>query len=954
MRHLYTLLLLAVVTFSQAQITFSNQTNLLTNPIVFYSGVAVAIADMNGDGLDDIVRLYQGYKLSIEYQGQPNQPFTTFEFGNVQGDAWAMVIGDLTNDGLNDILIGGAYDGVKVLVNTGSSFTTTVLPNPPSGGTFVQGSNFADINNDGWLDVFTCHDDGEPRIWANNGAGGFTYAGNWINMATTPASDNSGNYGSIWTDFDNDRDLDLYIAKCRQGVSNTNDPRRINALFVNDGQNNYSEQASEHGLKINWQSWTSDFQDIDNDGDMDALVTNHDYPLMLLINDGRGHFTDIAATAGVDVTGNFIQGIMRDFDNDGFVDILTVGNFNSSTLGTHLFHNNGNHTFTQISSPFGSNSIGSVAAGDLNNDGFQDIYAVYQTNFNNPSSTTADRLWMNNTNNGNNHISFNLQGTTSNRIGVGARVEIHGDWGIQIREVRSGESYGIQNSLTQYFGLGASTEVEYVAVHWPSGIVDVVKNPAINEALTIVEGSTCNLPDLTFSLTNPMILCPGESVVIPAPAGYEYLWSNGMVGQSITVTEPGNNSVELVDPQGCAANSNVLSVVVNPDETPTVTLGGEDKFCEGGSVMLTASNAMSYAWATGETTQSITVTQTGDYVVTIEGFCGNFASEAVHVEVLPAPAPVTNNVYIPTPGPATLEATGENLFWYDSPSASTPLFNGPSFVTPDVTTTATYYVEDMHAFGGGDFATGMPEHQGNNFFNGANFNGQTLFEVYQPIKLKQVTMNTDQAGIRLIELIQVPNTVVASKSIDLPVGETIADLDFDIPPGNYRLETNSANNIAVLGTTSPRLYRSNEGVAYPYTVTDVMSITGSDLGAGFYYYFFDWKIEVMPQICISERIPVTATVGVNSTGEVLPFGNVSVQPNPSSGSFTVEMKALESGPASLQITDIAGRVVFGKKFESVANIAQQHKIDMNVLAGLYFLKVTGSGRSGFVKIVVSK
>jgi hypothetical protein len=951
MRHLYTLLFLAVAVAMQAQISFSNQTSLLGQGS-FYSGVAVGIADMNGDGLDDVVRLGNGSNLSVEYQSLPNGNFANYTYGNVPDDAWAMVLGDVNNDGWNDILVGGYYDGVKVLMGNGSSFTSTLLPVPPVGNTFVQGSNFADINNDGWLDVFTCHDDGVPRIWGNDGAGGFAYAGNWINMATVPASDNSGNYGSIWTDFDNDRDLDLYVAKCRQGVTNESDPRRINTLFVNDGQNHYTEEAGKHGLKIQWQSWTSDFQDIDNDGDLDALVTNHDHPLMLLENDGRGNFTDIAAAAGVAVTGNFIQGIMRDFDNDGFVDILTVGNFSSTTLATYLFHNNGDQTFTQVISPFGSASIGSVAVGDLNNDGLLDLYASYMTSFNNPSNS-ADKLWMNTTSNGNNHFAVNLHGTVSNRMGVGARVELHGDWGIQIREVHAGESYGIQNSLTQYFGLGSSTAVEYVAVHWPSGIVDVVKNPDINTSLTITEGSTCSLPGFDLGTSGAAVLCPGESLTLSAPAGYEYLWSNGMVGQNIEVTEPGNYSVVAVDAQGCAAVSSVLAVSVNPDETPTLTLDGDDKFCEGGSAVLSSSPAMSYAWPNGETTQSIVVDQTGDYAVTIEGACGNFTSQAIHVEVLSAPVPVASDVHIPAPGPATLEAVGENLFWYDSPSATTPLFNGPSFVTPAVASTATYYVEDAHAYGGGDYATGMPQQQGSNLFNGDNFNGQTNFEVYQPMTLNQVTLNTDKAGVRLIELIQEPDLVVASKAFDLPVGQTIADLDFVVQPGTYRLATNSDTNLSSLGTLSPRLYRSNAGVAYPYTVPGLMSITNSDLGSGFYYYFFDWKVSAVPQVCVSERIPVTVTVDPSAAGEVFAFGKIAVQPNPSDGKFMLFLEPAQGGRVDLQVTDLAGRVVFKEKMVAVGQVAQQMPIDLTGAApGLYVLKITDGETSGCLKIVV--
>jgi|GEM_PF-5327063 len=85
MRHLYTLLLITFVTSTQAQITFSNQTTLLNEPTNFHSGVAVGIADMNGDGLDDIVRLNNSSVLSIEYQSAPNQPFANYTHGTVPG-----------------------------------------------------------------------------------------------------------------------------------------------------------------------------------------------------------------------------------------------------------------------------------------------------------------------------------------------------------------------------------------------------------------------------------------------------------------------------------------------------------------------------------------------------------------------------------------------------------------------------------------------------------------------------------------------------------------------------------------------------------------------------------------------------------------------------------------------------------------------------------------------------
>ena len=462
-------------------VSFTDATSLILGS--HFSGVAIGVSDMNADGKDDIIRFNQANELNIQYQNPAGQMFTYDNFGQVSTNReWGTCIADFDHNGYNDILVGGAYDNIKLISNNNLTYTSQVLANS---NIFLQGSNFADINNDGWVDIFACHDDAESRAYNNNQDGTFTYDPNLIGTATNPVSDNSGNYASMWTDYDNDGDLDLYISKCRIGVSDPTDPRRINMLWQNDGNNNFTEVAATANLKIVEQSWLSDFGDVDNDGDLDALVINHYAPSNLLLNDGTGVYTDVTATSGLIQTldgneGLGIQALFRDFNNDGYVDIIYTG------ANHFMFYNNGDGTFTEAPNPFNSNQIESLAVGDLNHDGFVDVYAGYANIFTTPSNI-PDRLFLND-GNSNHFMNVGLRGIESNINGIGARIEMYGVWGKQIREVRSGEGYGIHNSMHRHFGLGQATSVDSIVVRWPSGIVQTIDNiVGVDQFLTICE-----------------------------------------------------------------------------------------------------------------------------------------------------------------------------------------------------------------------------------------------------------------------------------------------------------------------------------------------------------------------------------------------------------------------------------------------------------------------------------
>ena len=234
-------------------------------------------------------------------------------------------------------------------------------------------------------------------------------------------------------------------------------------MYRNNGDGTYSEVAASINLADNAQSWTTIWQDFDNDGDFDAYCVNHDEENRFYLNDGSGVFTDIIASTGIDPTDlGAWENQGADFNNDGFVDIL-------SEMSRELYINNGDLTFTGINLPFDEGAIG-----DFNNDGYLDVaYNGF--------------LWMNDGGT-NRYLKIVLEGVQSNPNGIGARIIIYGDFGTQMREVRSGTGFSHMSSLTTHFGLGTSTGVDIIEIHWPSGTIDIIENPEISTQHVFIEG----------------------------------------------------------------------------------------------------------------------------------------------------------------------------------------------------------------------------------------------------------------------------------------------------------------------------------------------------------------------------------------------------------------------------------------------------------------------------------
>jgi hypothetical protein len=946
------LLLMVTAGQTQAQFQFSNANTRLNNAAV-HSGCPIAVTDWNFDGLDDIIRLDQGKSLYIEIQ-RTNQTFETRFMGDMNtssGWAWAMCVADVDHNGYKDVVAGGYGPALRMMKmsNDGMSATMVSLPNS---GFFLQNASFGDFNNDGWEDLFACDDNGPSNIYLNDGAGNLLES-NIINFTIHPGSigsdpNDSGNYGSVVTDFDNDGDLDLYIAKCRQAssVSDGSDPRRVNVMFVNNGDGTYTENAAEYGINIAWQTWTASFGDIDNDADLDLLLTNHDYQTQIFENDGTGHYTDITATTGV-VINNMqpLQSGWEDIDNDGFIDFVISGGSN------RVYRNNGNKTFSAMSGVFANPSVGAFAFGDLNHDGKIDMYTSYHTGYTTPSNTD-DIIYLNTVNNNNNFITINLEGTISNKTALGARALIYGSWGVQLREVRAGESYGTVSSSALHFGLGQATEIDSVVIRWPSGITQTIENPSINQFLTITENG-CVAPEALISTSGPAVFCDSNPLLMTAPAGYTYLWSTGETTQSISVSQTGEYNVRVIATENCSSVSQTINATAAPDETPSVTSVGETSFCNGGAVTLSGPNGYSsYLWSNGETTQSIQASATGNYTVTIEGACQDWTSAPVSVSVLSPEAPAADNVVISAPGSAALNATaGTNITWYSDAAATNAVGSGASFVTPEVSTTATYYMVSSVNYGGDDFNTGLAAPSGSNVYSGSNATNASLsFDVMHNCVLKTVLVDTDTPGLRTIEVKDNQGNVVHSMDVTLVTGAQTLTLDFALTPGtNYSIGTNAATNQSSLGFAGPRMKRNYAGAngtpyAYPFTASDLLQITNSSAGNLYFFYFFNWVVESELVTCSSDPVAVTVTVdestGVENTSEAL-----QVYPNPANEVLRIQGL---SGNAQVSLTDASGRLV------KTATLSNNATLDVAALpAGVYVLAVRQNNSLNHIRVVLN-
>ncbi|MBI5726441.1 MAG: VCBS repeat-containing protein [Ignavibacteriales bacterium] len=405
--------------------------------------------------------------------------------------------GDYNNDGYPDLYVANWW-GVKGLFyknNGDKTFTQLTNAAPALDPSYSETASWGDYNRDGFLDLYVCNSAGTKKnnLYKNNGDGSFTKI-----TSGTPVTDAKSSRNVDWVDYNADGFPDLFVA---------NENGEHENLYKNNGDGTFTT-ASIPSLTNNFgNSASSNWEDIDNDGDLDVFIANYENQKnYLLVNDGINVFTK--STAFNNEISNSFCSTFGDIDNDGDLDLFVTNAFTGTDKTVNfLYINNGHGSYIRDTAEIVSKDLGwtyGAAFGDYDGDGDLDLFAArcFQ-------ATENNSLYKNN-GNGNHWLQINLQGVKSNKSAIGAVVKvkalINGSPVWQQRRVTGQNGYCSQN-LRLHFGLAASTVVDSIVIHWPSGIMQSQTALLVDTILTIKEDTTLtgtsqrkNIPDKSFQL----------------------------------------------------------------------------------------------------------------------------------------------------------------------------------------------------------------------------------------------------------------------------------------------------------------------------------------------------------------------------------------------------------------------------------------------------------------------
>ena len=587
--------------------------------------------------------------------------------GGTINQAGGVTFYDYDEDGRDDLCWSSEQgDSLYILRNTGSGFVPDLVGAFPKDTLESKTMQWVDYDNDGDRDFFVSNYIGSPHLYRNNGNGTFADV-TFISGITTQAINA---FTSVWGDYDKDGDLDLYIANYEfvpsgynilyrnngngtftdvtlaAGVHDPNRPAlaavffdydkdgwpdlyvandrdRRNSLYRNMGNGTFQDISVASNTDMLMWSMGCAVGDWDNNGYLDLYVTNGPWGNRLLSNNGNGTFTEEGNTLGIGV-GKFGWGAnFFDADNDGDLDLYAVATqdtINADKARNNFFRNNGNGTWTELFNIGLEDSLNTcgTAIGDFDNDGYYDIATL-------GGNGDGSKLYRNNSS-GNNWVKLSLEGTVSNRDGIGSWIQVITANHNYVRYTHCGISFASQNSDTEILGIGTDAKIDTLIVSWLSGIEDTLIDVSPGSNIHLLEGSTA----MSVNGTAFPSSCNGSndgSINVSANGGptgnYTYNWSpTPPVGQgtaSVSGLSPGTYTVTVTD--GSVQTSE--SFIITEPSAITTSLNITNPTCRGpanGFIDLTVSGGSpgyTYFWSHGPNLQDAQFLDSGRYVVTV-------------------------------------------------------------------------------------------------------------------------------------------------------------------------------------------------------------------------------------------------------------------------------------------------------------------------------------------------
>jgi hypothetical protein len=494
-------------------------------------GSGVCFLDFDGDGFQDLYFVNSGQVPGLRRSSAGNALYRNLGDGAFvdvtssagvgdTGYGFGCTAADYDNDGDPDLYVTN-FGVNRLFENLGNGSFNDVTERAGVGDRrWGTSTAFADYDADGFVDLYVvnymdfridnniycgemrpgyrtyCHPDNFPGLadvlFHNNGDGTFT---DMTTAAGVYSTEGKG-LGVVWTDYDDDGDIDIYVANdaTPNFLHRNNGDGTFENVYWGAGVGFSEDGIPEAGMGV-------DAGDFNNDGRMDLWVVNLSNETNTLYeNQGDLGFVNRTYEAGLGEPSQLTLGFgtgFFDFDNDRDLDIFVnnghlldnIDLFSDSvTYGQRkmLFENRDGGFFVDVADLAGADftapDVGRGAAvGDWDNDGDLDLVACH--------SGRRPRLLRNDGGNRNHWIGLEFEGTDANRNGIGARVTVVAGSEARHEEVRAGNSYLSRDDFRLLFGLGRETVVERIRVRWPGGRVEDWSGLGINRYHRLVEGS---------------------------------------------------------------------------------------------------------------------------------------------------------------------------------------------------------------------------------------------------------------------------------------------------------------------------------------------------------------------------------------------------------------------------------------------------------------------------------